>query len=81
MFTFSKLVIYKTADEAFINFSQLFNNQYVLYSLKDSEKAEIFLTWWNETSYIIIFKKNDDFSDFSSVWENLINFKNATNSI
>ena len=53
----------------------------MLYLLKDFEKAEIFLIWWNETSYAIVFKKREnDFFDFSFVWENLINFKNATNS-
>ena len=40
----SKLFIIKKADEFSINFSQLSDNQYVLYSLKDSEKVEIFLT-------------------------------------
>ena len=76
----SKFFIIERADEFSINLSQSSDNQYVLYSLKDSEKAEIFLTWWNKISYTIIFKKND-FSDFSSVWKNLINFKNAINSI
>ena len=37
----------------------------MLYLLKDSEKVEIFLTWWNETLYTIILKKkDDDFFDF-----------------
>ena len=40
----SKFFIIKKANEFSINFSQLFDNQYVLYLLKDSEKAEIFLT-------------------------------------
>ena len=78
----SKLSIIKKADKFSINLSQSSDNQYVLYSLKDSEKVEIFLTWWNETSYAIVFKKKkDDFSDFSFVWENLINSKNATSLI
>ena len=41
----SKLFVIKRVDEFSINFSQLFDNQYVLYSLKIFEKAEIFLTW------------------------------------
>ena len=78
----SKLFVIEKVDKFSINLFQLFDNQYVLYSLKNSEKAEIFLTWWNEISYTITFKKReDDFSDFSSVWRNLINSKNATSSI
>ena len=39
----SKLFIIERVNELSINFSQSFDNQYVLYSLKDSEKIEIFL--------------------------------------
>ena len=49
-----KFFVIEKADKFLINLSQLFDNQYVLYSLKNSEKIEIFLTWWNETLYIII---------------------------
>ena len=81
VFAVSKLFIIERADKFSTNLSQSSDNQYVLYSLKDSEKVEIFLAWWNETSYAIILKKReDDLSDSSSVWENLINSKNATNS-
>ena len=77
----SKLFIIERVDKFSINLSQSSDNQYMLYSLKDFEKVEIFLTWWNKTSYAIILKKReDDFSDSLSVWENLINSKNATNS-
>ena len=44
VFAVSKFFIIEKADEFSINFSQSFNNQYVLYLLKDSEKTEIFLT-------------------------------------
>ena len=40
----SKLFVIEKADESSINFFQSSDNQYVLYSLKDSEKVEIFLT-------------------------------------
>ena len=40
----SKLFVIEKADESSINLSQSSDNQYVLYSLKDSEKVEIFLT-------------------------------------
>ena len=39
----SKLFIIERVNELSINFSQSFDNQYVLYLLKDSEKIEIFL--------------------------------------
>ena len=82
IFAISKLFIIKKTDKLSINFSQLFDNQYVLYSLKNFEKVEIFLTWWNETSYTIILKKRkNDFSNFLFVWKNSINFKNTTSSI
>ena len=80
VFTVSKLFIIERADKISINRFQSSDNQYVLYSLKDSEKAKIFLTWWNKISYIIIFKKKDDFSDFLFVWRNSVNFKNAISS-
>ena len=64
IFAISKFFIIKKINEFSINFFQLFDNQYVLYLLKDFEKAEIFLTWWNKISYIIAFKKRkNDFSD------------------
>ena len=44
IFAVSKFFIIKKADESLINLSQLFDNQYVLYSLKNFEKTEIFLT-------------------------------------
>ena len=78
----SKLSVIEKADESSINLFQSSDNQYVLYSLKDFKKVEIFLTWWNETSYIIVLKKREDnFSDSLFVWENSVNFKNATSSI
>ena len=40
----SKFFIIEKADKFSINLSQLSNNQYVLYLLKNSEKVEIFLT-------------------------------------
>ena len=57
VFTVSNLFIIEKADKFSINFFQSSDNQYVLYLLKDSEKIEIFLTWWNEISYVIAFKK------------------------
>ena len=44
VFAVSKLFIIEKADEFLINLFQLSDNQYVLYSLKNFEKAEIFLT-------------------------------------
>ena len=77
----SKLSVIERADKFSINLSQSSDNQYVLYSLKDSKKVEIFLTWWNETSYTIVLKKREnDLSDSSFVWRNSVNFKNATSS-
>jgi len=40
----SKLFIIERVNKFLINLSQLSDNQYVLYSLKNSEKIEIFLT-------------------------------------
>ena len=39
-----KFSVIEKVDKFSINLSQSSDNQYVLYSLKDSEKAEIFLT-------------------------------------
>ena len=44
IFAILKLFIIEKVDKFSINFSQSFDNQYVLYLLKDSEKIEIFLT-------------------------------------
>ena len=44
IFAVSKLSVIERADEFSINLSQSFDNQYVLYSLKDFKKVEIFLT-------------------------------------
>ena len=44
VFAVSKLFIIERIDKFSINLSQLSDNQYVLYLLKDSEKIEIFLT-------------------------------------
>ena len=45
VFAISKFSVIERVDKSSINLSQSFNNQYMLYSLKDSEKVEIFLTW------------------------------------
>jgi len=77
----SKLSVIGRADEPPTNLSQSPDNQYVLYPLKDSEKVEIFLAWWNETPYAIALKKRGDGpSDSSPVWGNSVNPKNATSS-
>ena len=43
VFAVSKLFIIERIDKFSINLSQLSDNQYVIYSLKNSEKTEIFL--------------------------------------
>ena len=44
VFAVLKIFIIKKINEFSINLSQSSDNQYILYSLKNSEKAEIFLT-------------------------------------
>ena len=44
VFAISKLFVIEKVNKSSINLFQLFDNQYVLYLLKNSEKVEIFLT-------------------------------------
>ena len=80
VFTSSKLSVTETADEAFINLSLSSDKQHVLHSQEDSEMTEIFLTWWNETSYAIALqKREDDSHDSSSAWEKTVKNKSSIN--